>query len=212
MPVVVIANPKGGVGKSTLATNVAGYFASRGHAVMLGDVDRQQSSRLWLGLRPEAARPITAWEVQRDAIVRPPRGTTHVVLDTPAGLHGARLKEVMRLADQVLVPVQPSIFDIYATRDFIDQVAELKGGGQRRIGLVGVRVDERTLAAEQLRHFLDGLAQPVLGLLRPTQTYVHLAARGLTLFDVAPGRVQRDLEQWQGIRRWLDKPSAQSPA
>jgi len=206
MPVVVIANPKGGVGKSTLATNVAGYFASRGHAVMLGDVDRQQSSRLWLGLRPEAARPIAAWEVQRDAVVRPPRGTTHVVLDTPAGLHGARLKEVMRLADQVLVPVQPSIFDIYATRDFIDQVAELKGGGQRRIGLVGVRVDERTIAAEQLRQFLDGLGQPVLGLLRPTQNYVYLAARGLTLFDVAPGRVQRDLEQWQGICRWLDAP------
>jgi len=112
----------------------------------------------------------------------------------------------MRLADQVLVPVQPSIFDIYATRDFIDQVAELKGGGQRRIGLAGVRVDERTIAAEQLRQFLDGLGQPVLGLLRPTQNYVYLAARGLTLFDVAPGRVQRDLEQWQGICRWLDAP------
>ena len=73
MPVVVIANPKGGVGKSTLATNVAGYWASQGHAVMLGDVDRQQSSRLWLGLRPPAARPITSWEVQRDAVVRPPK-------------------------------------------------------------------------------------------------------------------------------------------
>ena len=92
MPVVVIANPKGGVGKSTLATNVAGYYASRGHAVMLGDVDRQQSARLWLGLRPEAARPISTWDVQRDFIVRPPKGTTHVVLDTPAGLHGSKLK------------------------------------------------------------------------------------------------------------------------
>jgi chromosome partitioning protein len=202
----VIANPKGGVGKSTLATNVAGYFASQGHAVMLGDVDRQQSSRLWLGLRPEAARPIAAWEVQRDFIVRPPRGTTHVVLDTPAGLHGTRFKEVMRLADKVLVPVQPSIFDIYATRDFADQIAELRGGEQRAIGLVGVRVDERTIAADQLRQFLDGLGLPVLAMLRPTQNYVYLAARGLTLFDVAPGRVQRDLEQWQGVCRWLDAP------
>jgi len=205
VPIVVIANPKGGVGKSTLATNVAGYYASQGHSVMLGDVDRQQSSRLWLGLRPPAARPIATWDVQRDFIVRPPKGTTHVVLDTPAGLHGTRFKEVMRLADKVLVPVQPSIFDIYATRDFIDQVAELKGTAQREVGLVGVRVDERTIAADQLRQFVDGLGLPVLGMLRPTQNYVYLAARGLTLFDIGPGRVARDLEQWQGICDWLDK-------
>ena len=208
MPVVVVANPKGGVGKSTLASNLAGYFASQGRAVMLGDVDRQQSSRLWLGLRPEAARPIAAWDVQRDFIVRPPKGTTHVVLDTSAGLHGSRLREVMRLADKVLVPVQPSIFDIYATREFIDELQALRGRDTPPLGLVGMRVDERTLAAEQLRQFTHDLGLPVLAQLRPTQNYVHLAARGLTLFDVAPGRVQRDLEQWQSLCRWLD----QSPA
>ena len=208
MPVVVIANPKGGVGKSTLATHVAGYWASRGHAVMLGDVDRQQSARLWLGLRPAAARPIAAWDVQRDFIVRPPRGTTHVVLDTPAGLRGLQLKDALRLADRVLVPLQPSIFDIYATREFIDELRELKGAGPQHIGLVGMRVDERTLAAEQLRQFTDDLGLPVLAQLRPTQNYVYLAARGLTLFDVAHGRVQRDLEQWQGLCRWLDQSHA----
>ena len=204
MPVVVIANPKGGVGKSTLATHVAGYYASRGHAVMLGDVDRQQSARLWLGLRPEAARPISSWEVQRDLIVRPPKGTTHVVLDTPAGLHGGKLKEVLRIADKLLVPLQPSIFDIYATREFIDQLVAAKGADKRDIGLVGMRVDERTIAADQLRQFTEGLGLPVLGTLRPTQNYVYLAARGLTLFDVAPGRVARDLEQWRGVTAWLD--------
>ena len=204
MPVVVIANPKGGVGKSTLATNVAGYWASQGHAVMLGDVDRQQSARLWLGLRPEAARPISTWDVQRDFIVRPPKGTTHVVLDTPAGLHGSKLKEVLRIADKVLVPLQPSIFDIYATREFVDHLVEAKGADKRDIGLVGMRVDERTIAADQLRQFTEGLGLPVLGTLRPTQNYVYLAARGLTIFDVAPGRVQRDLAQWQGICQWLD--------
>jgi chromosome partitioning protein len=207
MPVLVVANPKGGVGKSTLSTNVAGYWASQGHAVMLGDVDRQQSSRLWLGLRPPAARPITSWDVQRDFIVRPPKGTTHVVLDTPAGLHGGKLREVLRIADKVLVPLQPSIFDIYATREFIDQLVDAKGASQRDIGLVGVRVDERTIAADQLRQFTEGLGLPVLGMLRPTQNYVYLAARGLTIFDIAPGRVARDLEQWQAIRDWLDTPA-----
>ena len=208
MPVVVIANPKGGVGKSTLATHVAGYWASRGHAVMLGDVDRQQSARLWLGLRPAAARPITAWDVQRDFIVRPPRGTTHLVLDTPGGLHGSRFKEVMKLADKVLVPLQPSIFDMFATRDFLDELAASRHAQSLQIGIVGMRVDARTIAADKLQEFVQTLGLPVLGKLRDTQNYVHLAARGLTLFDVAPGRVQRDLEQWQGLCRWLD----QSPA
>src|SRR5512133_757581 len=91
MPVVVVANPKGGVGKSTLSTQIAGYFARQKHAVMLGDADRQQSSKLWLSLRPDTARPISTWDLGEDQIAKPPRGTTHLVLDTPAGLHGKRL-------------------------------------------------------------------------------------------------------------------------
>lgn len=204
MPVVLVANPKGGVGKSTLSTNVAGYFASRGHSVMLGDADRQQSSRLWLRLRPSEARSIHTWDISHDLIARPPRDVSHVVLDTPAGLHGWRFKDVMRLADKVLVPLQPSIFDIYATRAFLDEVAELKRSSQLDIGIIGMRVDPRTIAADKLREFVSGLGLPVLTYLRDTQNYIHLAARGLTLFDVAPSRVEKDLQQWQPICDWLD--------
>jgi chromosome partitioning protein len=205
MPVVLVANPKGGVGKSTLATNIAGYFASRGHAVMLGDVDRQQSSRLWLGLRNPQAREIKTWDATDDgSVVRPPRGTTHAVLDSPAGLHGSRFKEVVALADKVLVPLQPSIFDIYATRDFLDKLLAHRHVHKTSVALVGMRVDARTLAADRLREFVSALDVPVLGELRDTQNYVQLAARGLTLYDIAPGRVQRDLEQWEPIRQWLD--------
>jgi chromosome partitioning protein len=205
MPVVVIANPKGGVGKSTLSTNVAGYFASQGHGVMLGDADRQQSSALWLKLRPPMARSIETWDVSPDLIARPPRGTTHVVLDTPAGLHGWRFKDVLKLADKVLVPLQPSIFDIYATRAFLDELAETRQADRLQIGIVGMRVDGRTIAADKLHEFVDGLGLPVLGYLRDTQNYIHLAARGLTVFDVAPSRVEKDLQQWQGICDWLDR-------
>jgi chromosome partitioning protein len=204
MPVVVVANPKGGVGKSTLSTNIAGYFAAQGHAVMLGDADRQQSSRLWMGLRPPAARPITSWEVNADLIAKPPKGTTHVVLDTPAGLHGRRFNDVMKMADKVLVPLQPSVFDIFATRAFLDQIAQNKHYDKLQIGLVGMRVDARTIAADKLHEFVDTLGWPVLGYLRDTQNYIHLAARGLTLFDVTPSRVEKDLAQWQTICQWLD--------
>ena len=205
MPVVVIANPKGGVGKSTLATNVAGYFASQGHAVVLGDADRQQSSKLWLGLRLAAARPITTWDMTADLIVKPPRGTSHVVLDTPAGLHGWRFNGVVKLAHKIIVPLQPSVFDIFATRTFLDQLAEHRHAGKVQVGIVGMRVDARTIAADKLREFVEGLGLPVLGHVRDTQNYIHLAARGLSLFDVAPGRVEKDLDQWQAICRWLDE-------
>ena len=205
MPVVVVANPKGGVGKSTLATNVAGYYASKGHAVMLGDADRQQSSKLWLGLRPPQARPISTWEMTADLIVKPPRGTTHVVLDTPGGLHGWRFNDVMKMADKIIVPLQPSVFDIFATRAFLDQLLASKHADKLQIGLVGMRVDARTIASDHLHEFVETLKLPVLSYLRDTQNYVHLAARGLTLFDVAPGRVEKDLAQRNGICKWLDQ-------
>lgn len=202
MPVIVVANPKGGVGKSTLATNLAGWLAHQGHAVMLGDVDRQQSAKTWLSLRPPELPTITTWEATYDDIVKPPKGTTHVVLDTPAGLHGKRFDEVMRLADQVLVPLQASIFDIYATRDFVAALLKYRKHDKVKVGLVGNRVKEGTIAAEQLRSFLQTLDVPVLTHLRDTQNYVHLAARGLTLWDVAPGRVEKDLQQWEPVTAW----------
>lgn len=205
MPVIVIANPKGGVGKSTVATNAAGCLAAAGHAVMLGDVDRQQSARRWLDLRPPQALPIRSWDVAHDDIVRPPKGTTHVVLDTPAGLHGRRLEAVLRIADKLLVPLQPSLFDIQATHAFVQELRAHRRGEQIDVALVGMRVREHTIANEQLHHYLSTLPVPVVAWLRDTQNYVHLAARGLTLWDVAPGRVERDLEQWAPLAAWLKR-------
>jgi chromosome partitioning protein len=200
MPVIIVANPKGGVGKSTVATNLAGALARAGHAVMLGDVDRQQSARQWLALRPAALPEIRTWDVAHDDVVKPPKGTTHVVLDTPAGLHDKKLDKVLAIADRVLLPLQPSLFDIQASHAFVRELREHKRGV--KIGVIGNRVREGTISADQLRQFLDSLDVPVLTMLRDTQLYVHLAARGATLWDVAPSRAERDLEQWQPILDW----------
>jgi len=204
MPVIVVANPKGGVGKTTLSTNLAGYLASRGRAVMLGDVDRQQSSRTWLGLRPAGLPKIAAWEVSGGDVVRPPKGTTHIVLDTPAGLHGKRLDEVMKLADKVLIPLQPSIFDIHATHEFIDELLAHRRSSKVQTAVVGMRTREGTISTDQLRTFLKSVDVPLLGFLRDTQNYVHLAAHGLTLWDVASTRFQGDREQWEPIITWVN--------
>ena len=203
MPVIVVANPKGGVGKSTLANTVAGALARQGHAVMLGDVDRQQSVRHWLKHRPQGVPEIRGWEVSGDDVVRPPKGTTHAVLDTPAGLHGKRLDEVLKLADKLVVPLQPSLFDIEATHDFIREVKAHRRGDRISMALVGMRAREGFISTDQLHQFLKTLDVPVLSFVRDTQNYVHLAARGLTLWDVAPSRVERDLEQWEPILHWL---------
>ena len=141
----------------------------------------------------------------RDDVAKPPKGTTHVVLDTPAGLHGKRLKEVLKLAHKVVVPLQASVFDIFATKDFLDELAQSAQAAKTQIGIVGMRVDERTRAAEQLRSFVESTGLPVLGYVRNTQNYVQLAARGLTVFDLAPERMARDLAQWQPICEWLDQ-------
>jgi chromosome partitioning protein len=205
MPVIVVANPKGGVGKSTLSSNMAGYFASQGHAVMLGDVDRQQSSRLWLTLRPATLPAIQSWDVSKDQIARPPKGTTHIVLDTPAGLHGKGLEAVMKLADKVIVPLQASVFDIYATQDFISDLAERKRADRTQLAVVGNRIKDHTKATEHLTAFLQTLDVPLLSLLRDTQNYAHLAAHGLSLWDVAPHKVEKDLAQWAPVLTWLNQ-------
>ena len=203
--VVVVMNPKGGVGKSTLATNLAGYYANRGKNVMLGDFDKQQSARAWLKLRPPQAAPIVGWDVERGKPAKPPREATHIVLDTPAGLSDKLLDQVIKPAKRVIIPLQASMLDILATKDFLEQMARDKAvhGSDALIGVVGMRVDSRTRAYDELQRFLETLGLPVLGYIRNTQNYVYLAARGLTLFDVAPGRVQQDLEQWEPILKWL---------
>ena len=204
----LIANPKGGVGKSTLATNLAGYFARQGQRVMLGDIDRQQSSREWLKLRTPSLPHIATWEIEADQPARPPQETTHVVLDTPAGLHGKKLGNVLKLVRRVIVPLQPSIFDILATRSFLDRLFEEKEIRRHEayVASVAMRVDARTRAAAELERFLEGTGLPVVAHLRDTQVYVQAAAHGMSIFDLPPSRAEKDVEQWQPLLDWVRRP------
>ncbi|PKO30982.1 MAG: cobyrinic acid a,c-diamide synthase [Betaproteobacteria bacterium HGW-Betaproteobacteria-7] len=206
MKAFLIANPKGGSGKSTLATNLAGYFANRGHDVMLGDTDRQQSAREWLAIRPFELPTIETWETGTDNVSRPPKGTSHVVLDTPAGLSGKLLDKVLKLSTRVIVPVQPSMFDMLATRHFLTALLAEKTirKGKADVAVVGMRVDARTRAAGELERFFATFELPVLTYLRNTQVYVQATAAGMTLFDLPPSRAERDLAQWQPIIDWVE--------
>jgi chromosome partitioning protein len=147
---------------------------------------------------------IDGWEIEVDKPARPPAGTTHAVLDTPAGLHGKKLAHVLKVIERVIVPLQPSLFDILATRDFLAALAEEREvrNHETFVAIVGNRVDARTRAAGELERFLGDVGLPVLTYLRDTQNYVQAAAHGLTIFDLPASRAAQDWEQWQPILDW----------
>lgn len=202
----LIANPKGGVGKSTLATNLAGWFAKCGKQVMLGDLDRQQSARQWLMIRSPELPFIASWDIREDRRARPPKDTSQVVLDSPAGLHGKKLTQALRQVSRVIVPVSASLFDIFATRQFLDELLAAKRARNEavRIALVGMRIDAHTRAAGELERFFEATGLPVIAHLRDTQNYVQAAAHGMTIFDMPATQCRQDWEHWTPLLRWAD--------
>ena len=189
MPVIAIVNRKGGSGKSTLATHLAACYANSGVAVMLGDVDRQQSTQGWLRMRGAqalpASAPIVGWAVDPKRVLRPPAGVSLVVLDTPGGLHGFDLARVVAFADVILMPVCNSAFDRESAADCHAELMALPrvASGRCKVAAVGMRLDARTRAAETLAAWAMGLKLPFLTSFREAQLYVRGIERGVTLFD-----------------------------
>jgi chromosome partitioning protein len=200
---VLIANPKGGCGKTTLATNLAGYFAKRGRHVVLSDMDRQRSATSWLERRPDHQPLIHA----QDGRGKHPDSLSAdwTIIDSPAGLHGDKLSDVVKLADWVIVPIQPSAFDISATEVFLEILREEKAVRKERtfVATIGMRVDTRTRSAATLATYLEQTGFPVQTNLRSAQIYVQSAEQGASLFDMRPSLVARDLQEWAPLLRWL---------
>lgn len=213
MPVIAVVNRKGGSGKSTLSAHLAAWCAHQGSAVMLGDVDRQQSSRSWLRKRHESLPAIAPWNVDQN-ILRVPTGVTHVVLDTPGGLHGFDLARMVMFADIILMPVCGSAFDRESAADCHAELMALPrvASGRCKVACIGMRIDTRTRTPQVLKEWATGLGMPFLGVLRESQSYVQCLERGMTLFDLPRERVPVDLKQWQPILDWLKPQLAIAPA
>jgi chromosome partitioning protein len=181
MQTLVVANPKGGSGKTTLATNVAGWLAGRKQRVVLADFDPLRAATEWLERRPKLFPPIGGWT---------PDGGKKDLKSDP--------------------PVSPSAFDMGATQHFLDQISDYKAvkKGEVAIGLVAMRVDARTHSAGELEEFLEGCGYPLVAHLRQTQVYVYCARDGLTVFDLPRSRAEQDWEQWRPLTRWIARQSA----
>jgi chromosome partitioning protein len=200
MRVILVANPKGGSGKTTLSINLAGWLASQGRRVAMLDLDRQKSATHWLAARDMALPDI---ELLRDG----QKGETDwLVIDSPAGLHGKNLERALKLAHKVAVPIAPSLFDIRASQEFLAALHAEKAvrKGHAFVGVVGMRVDPRTRAGVTLEQFMAQQDLPVLAYLRNTQNYVNAAFEGKSLFDLPHHIAERDIEQWAGLTGWLE--------
>jgi chromosome partitioning protein len=199
---ILVANSKGGSGKTTLTTNLAGYLATISDKVMLADLDRQQSSTQWLSRRPADAPKI---ELQSNAFK--PEWT---VTDSPAGLRDEKLADAVKNADCIIVPIQPSAFDIGAANDFLKVLVEEKTVRKNKtfVALVGSRVNSRTNAAVGLAEFMDQTGFPVLAYLRNSQVYTTAAEQGLSIFDMRPSLVEQDIEQWSVLLDWVKQATA----
>ena len=205
MRAILIANPKGGSGKTTLATNLAGYLAKQNQRVVLWDLDQQKSSLNWLSLRSSELPSISKLSLEREASKGDMEKNDWLVLDSPAGIQGKNLSHALKLAHKIIVPVQPSVFDMVATRDFINRLAEEKTIQRNKsfIGIVGMRVDPRTRAASTLDQFLMQYDLPIITYLRDTMVYVNAAFNGKSIFDLPFYQAEQELAQWQPLTKWV---------
>lgn len=206
MRTILVLNAKGGCGKSTIATNLASYYAwEKEKKVALADYDPQGSSMAWLAVRGEewpAIEGIAAW---KDPL-RPSRDTDVLVMDAPARVHGSELTQLVRKAETVVFPVLPSPIDMRAAEAYVKelQATGRVQRGEAKIGVVANRVRENTIIFAELYNFLRKLDVPYVATLRDTQNYIKAEERGLGIYEMAPSQVWQDIEDWEPLVKWLN--------
>ena len=202
---IMVLNSKGGCGKSTIATNLASYFASyEGKKVTLVDFDPQSSSLDWLKIRPKILPEILGINATKET-VRFSKDTEIVIMDVPARIEGRELANLVKRVETIIIPVLPSPIDIRAGAKFIKELL-INGRVSRKetkVCVVANRVRENTLSYHALYAFLKSLKIPFITTLRDTQNYIHAEEKGVGIFEMAPSKVWQDLEQWDPLIKWL---------
>ena len=207
MRTIMIMNAKGGCGKTTLATNLACWFADQDGKVALADFDPQASSLDWLEARKDydGVPEIEGIDATKEP-VKPARGTEYLIVDVPAGIHGDEINKILKKVETLIVPVLPSPIDMRAAKRFLTELLESGrvSKKQTKIALVANRVRENSVAWHTLEDFLEEQKIPVLTHLRDSTNYLKCAETGLSIFELAPSTVAKDMPQWDPVIDWLE--------
>jgi chromosome partitioning protein len=202
MRTIMVVNSKGGCGKSTIATNLAAYYALAGARVVLADCDPQASSIDWIAQRPRTVPPIRVLAAFDDGVWQVPADTDYLILDTPARAHGLELSRYLRRSDAVVLPVLPSPIDMQACERFLREIVPLAGAA--RIALVANRVRDRSVAFDRLNTFLERQKIDYVATLRDAQNYVRAYSRGLGIYELPRYLAHPDWETFDPLIQWLD--------
>jgi chromosome partitioning protein len=208
---IMVMNAKGGCGKSTLATNIATYFAGEGLRTALADYDPQRTSLDWLAIRPADRPAITGVPAYAEGLRTVPRDTQVLIIDAPARTHGSEMNELVRRAETIVVPVLASPIDMKAAAHFLKELLEL-GKVQReqaRLAVVANRIRENTLIFDELEQYLGSLKVPYVAALRQSSNYLRAFDRGLGVLELPEYLAGVDREQWTPLTKWLASKRSQ---
>lgn len=203
---ILVVNPKGGCGKTTVATNLATYYAVWDTPVALVDLDPQQSSMEWLRVRPDTENKIQGFNGLKGKIY-PDEDTQRVIYDAPARTDNTKVANLIKLVDVVIIPVLPSAIDMRVAASFVaDIVGRIRANNSKcAIGVIANRTQKNYHSYSALMEFLKSLKIPVVGALRNSQNYIKAADSGVGIFEMALSDVQKDMDEWKTIIKWVEK-------
>jgi chromosome partitioning protein len=203
---ILVMNSKGGCGKSTLATNLAAYFAQEGYETALADYDPQQTSLDWLARRPEDRPHIEGIAAAEEGLKHLPRRTEYLIMDAPARTHGKEVSDLVKRADTVIIPVLPSPIDMAATTRFIKELQSTTSRQKKaaKIGVVANRVRENTRIFDELDEYLEDVRKAkYVAILREAQNYNRAYSRGLGIHELPEYLAWQDWDRWDPMLEWL---------